>query len=336
MEMKHLVDRFNRVHNYLRISLTDKCNLNCIYCNPKTLQRNLLHQNELLSYEELLLLIQIFLQSFGVKKIRFTGGEPLARKDVLQFFEEVSRMKNDCDFEIGLTTNGTLLEENLEALKKFGFNKLNISLDSLDRNKFTAITGSDSLHSVLRSIDKALVLGFFPLKLNAVIIRNINDSEILDFIEFIKDKDVNIRFIEFMPFTNNAWSKDGFIPSSEIRNIIEQKYQLRTLDKKLSLVSKDYELIGYKGKVSFISSISDHFCGSCNRLRITAKGKMKLCLFSNGENEIDFRKIFRNEKLSCNEIEEKIINAMKFKNEMHHEIESLMNIDQNEMISIGG
>jgi len=331
-----LIDRFNRVHDYLRISLTDKCNLNCIYCNPKNLQRTLINQTELLSNEELLRLVKIFLQSFEVRKIRFTGGEPLARKDFLQLFEEVGRLKKDYDFEIGLTTNGTLLKENLEALKKFGFNKLNISLDSLDPNKFTAITGSDSLHSVLRSIDKALSLKFAPLKLNAVIIRNINDDEILDFIEFIKDKDMNIRFIEFMPFTNNAWSKDGFISSSEIRNIIEQKYQLKTLDEKLSLVSKDYELIGYKGKISFISSISDHFCDSCNRLRITAKGKMKLCLFSNGENEIDFRRIFREEKLSQNEIEDRIIKALQMKEEKHSDIDSISRIDQNEMISIGG
>lgn len=331
-----LIDNFNRTHDYLRISLTDKCNLNCIYCNPKTLQRSSLHQNELLNYEELLKLIQIFLQSFGVKKIRFTGGEPLARKDVLQFFEKVSRLKNDYDFELGLTTNGTLLEENLEILKQFRIDKLNISLDSLNREKFVAITGSDSLQSVIRSIDKALQLGFFPLKLNAVIIKNINDNEILDFVDFVKDKDINIRFIEFMPFTNNAWSKDGFISSSEIQNVIEQKYQLKMLDKKLSLVSKDYELVGYKGKASFISSISDHFCDSCNRLRITAKGKMKLCLFSNEENEIDFRKIFRDKKLNRKEIEEMIVNALKFKNEMHPEIESIIKIDQNEMISIGG
>jgi cyclic pyranopterin phosphate synthase len=334
-EMK-LIDRFNRVHDYLRISLTDKCNLSCIYCNPKSLQRRLLHHNELLSYEELLLLVQIFLQSFSVKKIRFTGGEPLVRKDVLQFFEKVSRLKSDYDFEIGLTTNGTLIENNLEVLKMFGFNKLNISLDSLNREKFLAITGEDKLHSVLRAIEKALTHGFSPLKLNAVIIRNINDNEILDFVEFVKEKDINVRFIEFMPFTNNDWSKDGFIPSSEIRNIIEQKYQLRTLNEKLSLVSKDYELVGHKGKISFISSISDHFCNRCNRLRITAKGKMKLCLFSTGENEIDFRKMLREEKLNQHEIEERIINALQTKEEQHFNIESIIKNNQNEMISIGG
>ncbi len=331
-----LIDRFNRVHDYLRISLTDKCNLNCIYCNPRSLKRSLLHQNELLSYEELLKLIRIFLQSFDVKKIRFTGGEPLARKDILQFFEKVCYLKKDYDFEIGMTTNGTLLEKNLDALKKCALNKLNISLDSLNREKFSAITGEDKLHSVIRAVEKALILGFYPLKLNAVIIRNINDNEILDFVEFVKDKNINLRFIEFMPFTNNAWSKDGFISSSEIRNIIEQKYQLRTLDEKLSLVSKDYEIIGHKGKVCFISSISDHFCDRCNRLRITAKGKMKLCLFSNSENEIDFRKIFREKKLSQNEIEERIISALQMKEEKHSDIESLNRIDQNEMIGIGG
>lgn len=331
-----LIDNFNRTHDYLRISLTDKCNLNCIYCNPKTLQRSSLHQSELLNFEELIDLTTIFLQSFGVKKIRFTGGEPLARKNILQFFEKVSRLKNDYDFELGLTTNGTLLEKNLEILKQFRFDKLNISLDSLNRKKFEAITGNDSLNNVLRSIEKAQRLGFSPLKLNAVIIRNINDSEILDFVDFVRNKNINIRFIEFMPFTNNAWSKDGFISSSEIRSEVEQKYQLKMLDKKLSLVSKDYELVGYKGKVSFISSISDHFCDSCNRLRITAKGKMKLCLFSTSESELDFRKIFRDEKLEQDEIEEKIVNALRFKNAVHPEIESIMNIQQNEMISIGG
>ncbi len=334
--MKSISDSFNRVHDYLRISLTDKCNLNCIYCNPLTYNVQKLRKNEILSYDELLKLINIFTGRLGVKKIRFTGGEPLVRKDVLQFFKEVGSLKKKYGFTTGITTNGTLLEDKLEALKEYGIDKLNISLDSLKPERFKYITGKDNLDSVLRSIYKAEELGFEPLKVNAVIMKNVNDDEVIDFVNFIKDTNINIRFIEFMPFGNNGWNKDGFINYNKIKNIIESEFRLKETTGLKNLVAKDFLIDGHAGKVSFISSISNHFCGSCNRLRITSSGRMKLCLFSTKENELNFKEILSNPAYTDDNICGMIEKALQHKKEIHPGVEELINLEENNMLEIGG
>ncbi len=288
--MQKLADNFNRIHDYLRISLTDKCNLNCIYCNPSGGSIKKLSRNELLSFDELLRIIEIFTEKLGVKKIRFTGGEPLVRKDIIESFKSVYSLKLRYGFEIALTTNGTLLSDKLEDLKRYGLDKLNISLDSLRPERFKYITGTGNLNNVINAVKEANSLGYDPLKLNAVIIRNVNDDEVLNFVDFIKDTRMNIRFIEFMPFGNNMWNSQGFIGYKEIKEIIEEKYSLKEITDIHNLVAKDYSIIGHTGKVSFISSISNHFCESCNRLRIDSRGKMKLCLFSNGADELNFKR----------------------------------------------
>jgi len=334
--MQTLIDSFNRVHDYLRISLTDKCNLNCIYCNPSEYKINKLQRNQILSFDELLRLINIFAVNLGIKKIRFTGGEPLVRKDVLSFFQSVFSLKQKYGFETGITTNGTLLEDKLESLKKYGIDKLNISIDSLNPGKYKYITGKDNLIEVLRSIKKANKLSFNPLKLNVVVMKNINDDEILDFVDYIIDSDMNVRFIEYMPFGNNRWNKNEFISFDEIKNIIEDKYQLNEISSIKNLVAKDFSINGHSGTVSFISSISNHFCETCNRLRIDAQGKMKLCLFSSGENELNFKELLNDSNYNDDKISELIQKALLPKPQVHPDISELIKLEENNMLNIGG
>ena len=334
--MQTLIDSFNRVHDYLRISLTDKCNLNCIYCNPSEYKINKLQKNQILSFDELLRLINIFAGKLGIKKIRFTGGEPLVRKDVLNFLQSVYSLKQKYGFETGITTNGTLLEDKLESLKEYGINKLNISIDSLNPGKYKFITGKDNLIEVLRSIRKANELNYNPLKLNVVVMKNVNDDEILDFVDFIIDSYMNVRFIEYMPFGNNRWSKNEFISFDEIKNIIEEKYQLNEISRDKNLVAKDFSIKGHTGTVSFISSISNHFCGTCNRLRIDAQGKMKLCLFSSGENELNFKELLNDPNYNDDNISDLIQKALLPKPQVHPDISELIKLEENNMLNIGG
>jgi GTP 3',8-cyclase / cyclic pyranopterin monophosphate synthase len=333
--MKKLTDNFNRVHDYLRISLTDKCNLNCIYCNPDNQQHFGFNKENILSYEEILKIIRIFTGSLQFKKIRFTGGEPLVRKGVFELFNEVRKIKDELNFEIGITTNGTLLNGNSLRLKNSGIEKLNISLDSLKQERFYKITGRDNLQNVLNSIDESEAVGFNPVKINVVVIKNINHDEILDFVEFVKNRNLNIRFIEFMPFGNNQWERDGFISYKEMKEIIESKYLLEPLTTNSNEVAKDFSIADYKGKVSFITSMSEHFCGTCNRLRISSNGKMRLCLFSTGEKEIDFKYLLRN-NYSDEKIIELLYNAVRLKWEKHPEPEELAELEHNNMLTIGG
>jgi len=334
--MIKLKDRYNRVHNYLRISLTDRCNLKCLYCNPDDFQLRYSKRTDILNFDEILRIIKIFTGSFGFNKIRFTGGEPFVRKEILHLFEEADKLKSTYNFDVGITTNGTLLEDKIESLKKFGVDKLNISLDSLDKDKFKLITGKDNFESIMRSINKAMDLGFSPLKINVVVLKNINDNEIVDFVDFAVDKNLNIRFIEFMPFGNNSWSKDTFISYKELKTRVEEKYILEEIPSNNGKVAKDFNIIDHPGSVSFISSLSDNFCGSCNRLRITATGKMKLCLFSNGENEINFKQLLSGVKYSDEQICEVIQDAIQFKLEKHPEPEELAKLEENNMLTLGG
>lgn len=333
--MIQLVDKFERVHDYLRISLTDKCNLKCLYCNPDGDIQKLLH-SQILTYDELTRLIKIFVSRLGTKKIRLTGGEPLARKDILSFFESLYEFKKKNPFQLCVTTNGTLLEDKIEMLKYWGLDKINISLDSLQRNRFEKITGADCLETVLRSIDLAEELNFTPVKINVVVMRGINDDEILDFVEFVKDRDMNIRFIEFMPFSDNRWNESSFISYDEIKNIISEKYDLVQIQHEVQRVAKDFKIKNHKATVSFISSISNHFCGSCNRLRITSSGKLKLCLFTPINEELDLRKLLRSDDFSDDEIVRFINNSLDKKNFQHPDVGELLKLEKNNMLAIGG
>jgi len=329
-----LIDRFNRTHDYLRISLTDKCNYKCIYCNPNLLSEKL-EKMDLLSFEELLRVIEIFAGELNFKKFRFTGGEPLIRKDVFNFFNEVNDLKSKYKFTTGITTNGSLLKGRVKELKLSGVDSLNISLDSMNKNKFISITQKDEADRILSVIDEAIEIGYSPVKVNSVIIKGINDNEILNFVDYFKNMDVNLRFIEFMPFGSNEWERNGLISYKEMKNIVDEKYSLSLLISDKNSVAKDYQMNDHLAKISFISSITDHFCSTCNRVRISSTGKFRLCLFSEGKHEINFKELFR-KNYSNKDIINELHEAIQHKWEKHPEPEELSQMMFNNMMSIGG
>ncbi|MFA7327494.1 MAG: GTP 3',8-cyclase MoaA [Candidatus Kapaibacterium sp.] len=332
--MKQLIDKYDRVHDYLRISLIDRCNLNCFYCNPINAPSTSSARSSILSYEELARLVKLFVVDHGFKKIRLTGGEPMVRKDIIPFFKELNKIKKNHPFEIGLTTNGTLLEDKLEILKENGLDRLNISLDTLQRNKFKEITAHDKFLEVIRAIEKAETLGFHPLKINAVAMRGVNDDEFLDFIDYFKGRNINLRFIEFMPFSNNDWSENKFIGYKEIIETISTQHKLLPLKTLPHAVSKDYDIVGEKIKLSFITSMTEHFCGDCNRLRITANGRLKLCLLSDKNSGLNFKELLNSH--SDESISHLLQIALYDKPKEHPPAKILMNFTDNKMMSIGG
>jgi len=329
-----LVDNFNRIHDYIRISLIDKCDLKCIYCNPTNSFAHFDSNNAILSYEELYQLIKILVRDLEVKKVRFTGGEPLIRKDILKFFRIIASLKHKYDFEIGITTNGTQLIEKLESLYQFGVDRLNISLDTLSKSKCIVITGKDYFDETLASIHKAMSIGFKSVKVNAVIMKNINDDELNSFVDYFKDYPITLRFIEYMPFTGNQWDDSKFMSWEEMKTEIDSKYLLAAI-RSDGKVSKDYFVKGTNLKIGFISSISNHFCDSCNRLRITASGRMKNCLFSSASN-VSLKKYLSDKSISDENIAEIIKNSLQKKWFKHPSVDELVQLKQNNMMSIGG
>ncbi|KAM9978223.1 hypothetical protein ACTFIY_011968 [Dictyostelium cf. discoideum] len=309
-----LTDKFNRHHTYLRISLTERCNLRCKYCMPE--EGVMLSQaDKILTTDEIIRLSKLFV-SAGVNKIRFTGGEPLVRKDVEPLIEEVGKIKGL--EKIGITTNGILLSRKLDRLHKAGVNLLNISLDTLDSDKFTLITRRLGWDRVFQSIDNALKLDNIKVKVNCVIMKGLNDMEICDFVEMTRDKSVEIRFIEYMPFDGNLWSDKKFLSYTDMIKIIHEKYptfkKYTIEEEEPNNTSKTYHVPGFKGKVGFITSMSEHFCSSCNRLRITADGNLKVCLF--GNTEVNLRDRIRDGASDQQLLE--IINAAVLKKKASH------------------
>ncbi len=324
-----LTDRFGRAHSYLRISVTDRCNLRCLYCMPHEGIEFKPH-GELLTYEEILRLSSVFTQ-LGVNKIRITGGEPLVRKD-LPFLIQQLHQQNSLKL-LAMTSNGILLKDYAQTLKDSGLNGINISLDTLDENKFAKITQRGHFKQVLSGIDAALNTGFDTIKINVVVVSGLNDDEILNFVHFVKDKPLNVRFIEYMPFKNNQWTQGNMIPYAEVKRTIETHYALEPIQTEPSAVAKDYALVGHTGTVSFISSMSDSFCGTCNRLRLTADGHVKSCLFH--ASEIALKGPLR-DGASDKEIVELIQQAVLLKQEAHEPMGTLEKMDNRPMIAIGG
>lgn len=274
----------HRTINYLRLSVTDRCNLRCVYCMPEE-GVDFVPHNQVLSYEEMLHLVALSVKA-GIRKVRLTGGEPLVRKDFIPFLEKLSAIE-DLN-EISLTTNGVLLSEFASDIKRCGICRINVSLDSLDPQKFARITGRDYLHRVLEGIKEAERLGFNPIKINVVAMRGINDDEILDFGRLTLTKPYHVRFIEFMPIgKNNSWTSDQFIPADEVLNTLRTLGELKTLEhNSLDGPAQRFKFQGAKGEIGLIAAISNHFCDQCNRLRLTAEGHLRGCLFSDKEIDI--------------------------------------------------
>jgi molybdenum cofactor biosynthesis protein A len=329
-----LTDKFGRIHDYLRISVTDRCNLSCIYCNPSDTKHND-NQGKLLSYEEISRLVNVFVEKFEFNKIRLTGGEPFARKDIGVLIGMLSQIKDKRKFELSATTNGTLIKGKLREYKKSGLDRLNFSLDALDKASYLHLSGSDSLDKVLETIKEAHEAGFDKIKVNTVIIRSKNYKDINEFVRFSLMNGLNIRFIEYMPFSDNDYNKTEFVPYKEMLEQIRSRYRLIESPETTSRTTRDYIIDGTQTQVSFISSISEHFCGDCNRLRITSDGHLKLCLFSKADADLDIAGMLRDGRTD-DELVEAVLTQLQGKNQVHDSFEELIKLRNNNMISIGG
>ena len=280
--MVKIEDLHGRVHDYLRISITENCNLRCTYCMPAE-GINLTPKSHLMSADEIETIAKTFV-ALGVKKIRLTGGEPLVRKDARGIIERLGKLNT----ELTMTTNGLLVHEYIETFKSAGITSLNISLDTLNKEKYKQITRRNHYDALWKNIHLLMENGF-EVRINVVLIKDFNDCEILDFINLTKDLNVQIRFIEFMPFNGNQWDKSKLVTYAEILEQLNSNFSpeniLRTQDKPND-TAKNHKIKNFAGSFSVISSVTNPFCGTCNRIRLTADGKLKNCLFSNTENAL--------------------------------------------------
>ena len=276
--MDLLTDRFGRKHDYLRISLTDACNFRCAYCMPDEAY-DFMPKHALMQVDEIRRLAALFV-SLGVKKIRLTGGEPLARPD----FREIIQALQPLGVELLLTTNGSLIHRYIDALKEAGMRSVNVSLDTLRPERFAAMTRRDRFARVWDNIQLLLQEGF-RVKINAVAMKGRIEDELLDFVALTREQPLHIRFIEFMPFAGNAWDSRQVLSAGQMLSLIGLHFPLTKLNDEPHATARKYQVPGHAGTFAFITTMSDHFCGDCNRLRLTAEGKMKNCLF--GSEEID-------------------------------------------------
>jgi cyclic pyranopterin phosphate synthase len=278
-----LIDPYNRHLNYLRISITDRCNLKCIYCVPRDLIPRLSH-DEILTYEEILRLVRIGIR-LGISKIRVTGGEPLVRKGVYDFLTDLSGLDGLSD--LSLTTNGVSLKANLNKIKSAGIKRINISLDTLNRTKFEHITGFDLFDQVWQGIEMALEMGFHPIKLNVVALNGVNDDELTDMARLSFDYPLHIRFIEYMPIGESQIGNGPLLLAPEIKKRISVLGNLIPVSKTINDgPAQRYQFEGAAGEIGFIHALSHHFCNRCNRLRLTARGRLRPCLLSDHHEDV--------------------------------------------------
>ena len=306
-----LRDTFERVIDYLRISITDRCNLRCVYCMPQS-GIKLYEHREILTYEEIARVAGIA-ASLGVRKIRITGGEPLIRKDVSWLIASLKAIESI--EEISLTTNGVLLQKFAGELAEAGLNRINVSLDTLRPERYREITRGGDLSLVLKGIDAAEEAGLLPVKINMVPIRNLNDDEISDFARMTLTTARHVRFIEFMPIgPRDFWSADRYLSTDELKETVEKIGPLIPVRLRRRGPAKYFRFDGAPGVIGFISALTHHFCEDCNRLRLTADGKLRPCLFS--ETEIDLKPALRMQS-SDREVERLLRLAIEVKPEGH-------------------
>ncbi len=274
-----LKDRYSRTIDYMRISITDRCNLRCIYCMPT--EHIPLEFKKILTYEEIVRVVRVAAE-LGLRKIRLTGGEPLARKNVQHLIREIRKIKGIED--LSMTTNGVLLEKYAREIKDAGLDRVNVSLDSLRPDRYREITQGGDLGKILCGIEKAYQVGLQPLKINMVVVRGINDDEIEDFAAITLNRPLQIRFIEFMPGRKNSWSAERCVSIKEIRERIIKRFgTLQPLKTRSNGPARYYRIPEAEGVIGFISPVTHHFCSDCNRLRVTADGRIRPCLFSRTE-----------------------------------------------------
>lgn len=309
--MKQLIDPFGRTIEYLRISVTDRCDLRCSYCMSEDVE--FLPRHDILSFEEILRLAKSFAQ-LGVKKIRITGGEPLMRKKLPELIAAIKAI--DGIEEVVMTTNGTLLTQYAQALYEAGLSRLNISLDTLKSERFEKLTRRDRLDVVLAGIAEAKKYPFDGIKLNAVVMRGMNDDEIVELTQFAIDNEIDITFIEEMPLGEVGYDRSvTFLSSDDIKAVLEQNFSLTDTSYKTGGPAVYSAIDNTKTKVGFISPHSNNFCGDCNRVRITSVGRLLLCL--GNENSQDLRMVMR-DGCSDEALTDLLINALQLKPEKHN------------------
>jgi GTP 3',8-cyclase len=324
-----IVDQFGRTFNYLRIALNEQCNLRCIYCMPKE-GISFRNQSQLLSKNEIYRLIEISSQ-MGISKIRFTGGEPLLRKELIEIIKYANMSGINSTH---ITTNGLLLGSKIDVLENAGLTGINISLDTLNPEKYKKITRRDGLNIVLQSLDKAIKSGIKSVKVNVVTLKEFNDDEIIDFVEMTKENNITIRFIELMPFdSQQIWKTGKFFSAENILSTIKKQVPNLLKVSGSSTEHHIFQVDGFIGKVAIIPAYSRNLCGNCNRIRVTADGKLLNCLYS--QDEINLRDEIRIGK-SDFQIEKLIRDAMLKKHKDGWLAQNQGKVNRKSMTQIGG
>ncbi|PXY46169.1 GTP 3',8-cyclase MoaA [Flavobacterium hydrophilum] len=328
-----LTDDFGRKHNYLRISLLEKCNLRCTYCMPAD-GIALSPKASLMTSEEIFAIAQTFVEN-GVDKIRLTGGEPLLRKDFAEIVSKLSTL----EVSLSITTNGILIDRHIDVLKQAEIKKINLSLDTLIASKFHSITLRNQFEKVIDNLH-LLLNHDFQVKVNVVLMKGFNDNEIIDFVNLTESLPIAVRFIEFMPFAGNEWDRSKMVSQKEILSQVEENFSLdeiQKLEDEKNFTARTYKIKGFQGDFGIISSITNPFCDGCNRIRLTANGKIKNCLFSNSET--DLLTAFRNGE----SITELISASVKSKKKVRSGMVTIsemddpnLHFDNRSMIAIGG
>ena len=308
-----LIDTFGREINYARLSVTDRCDFRCVYCMAE--EMTFLPKAEILSLDELLRVAAALIES-GIKKIRLTGGEPLIRNNIMWLIEAISKLEGL--EELTLTTNGSQLSKYAADLRRCGIKRINISIDSLQADKFKATTRAGQLQQVLDGIDAAIDAGFESIKLNSVILKNRNDDEVLALVDFARQKNIDIAFIEEMPLGDIVEHNRllSFLSSDALKTIIDKEFNLQPSNKKTNGPAKYFSLANSQSHVGFISPHSHNFCDACNRIRVTVEGRLLLCL--GNEHSIDLRKLLRDKEISPMAITQAIKDSMQLKPERHY------------------
>ena len=308
-----LIDKHGRHIDYVRLSLTDRCDFRCVYCMSE--EMTFLPRNQILSLEEIYKVAKAFTE-LGVNKIRLTGGEPLVRNNVMSLIENIGRLPG-LD-ELLLTTNGSHLEKMAGPLRDAGVNRINVSLDSLNAEKFKTMTRTGKLEQVLKGVETAVATGFDSIRLNAVVLRGINDQEIIDLLEYAMGLGINIAYIEEMPLgdISDHDRLDTTFSNDEVRQLISERYEISPIEMSTAGPSRYYQVEGQRTKVGFISPVSHNFCESCNRVRVTVEGRLLLCL--GNEYSTDLRQLLRDQPENAELLKQSIIKAMDIKPLRHY------------------
>src|SRR5580704_6223420 len=324
-----LFDKHGRQITDLRVSITDRCNFRCVYCRSADPENHMAH-HELLEWDEFERLVRI-LVGMGIRKVRVTGGEPLVRPGVEDF---IARLKAIGVHDLSMTTNGYLLESRVGALVAAGLDRINISLDSLDRAKFERVTRTKTFDDVLAGIEAAHNSPLRPVKVNAVLVRGLNDDEVEPFAEFARERDLIMRFIEFMPLdADRAWTRDSMVPAAEVYQRISARWPLVPIAHERSETARKYRFADGKGEIGLIAPVSQPFCGHCSRIRLTADGKLRTCLFSKEDNDLKF--LLRGGGTD-RDIEDEILSIVAQKEKGHRINEPGFVTPSRTMVSIGG